>query len=189
MYSPENPYTLSQQIKSGRFDYPSPYWDSVGDPALDLIDRMLTVDVEQRITIDQCLQHPWTTQNKMSLTDSTDGLTGAISKLDFERRKVERERTMLSSINDVKVSRVIKGAEGQDPVKVYEKNGVENGTRMKDKTHAAAEEQPAAQRRPEEFVEMGGKGDQTLYSEEDDGSRYATDQSLASAESKKGTTQ
>ncbi len=27
------PYTLSHQIKSGQFDYPSPYWDSVGDPA------------------------------------------------------------------------------------------------------------------------------------------------------------
>lgn len=33
LYSKEFPYTLSQQIKSGRFDYPSPYWDSVGDPA------------------------------------------------------------------------------------------------------------------------------------------------------------
>ena len=113
----------------GRFDYPSPYWDSVGDPALDLIDRMLTVDVEQRITIDECLEHPWTTQGRISVNDSTDGLTGAISKLDFSKRKVQRERTMLSSINDIKVSRVIKGAEGQDPVKVYEKNGVENGTR------------------------------------------------------------
>lgn len=30
------PYTMSQQIKSGRFDYPSPYWDSVGDPACTL---------------------------------------------------------------------------------------------------------------------------------------------------------
>ncbi|KAF7553379.1 hypothetical protein G7Z17_g3653 [Cylindrodendrum hubeiense] len=27
------PFTLSQQIQSGRFDYPSPYWDSVGDTA------------------------------------------------------------------------------------------------------------------------------------------------------------
>ena len=53
LYTPENPYTLSQQIKMGRFDYPSPYWDSVGDPALDLIDRMLTVDVDKRITIDE----------------------------------------------------------------------------------------------------------------------------------------
>ena len=33
LYSRENPYTLSQQIRKGRFDYPSPYWDSVGDPA------------------------------------------------------------------------------------------------------------------------------------------------------------
>ena len=39
LYNKQNPYTLSQQIKMGRFDYPSPYWDSVGDPALDLIDQ------------------------------------------------------------------------------------------------------------------------------------------------------
>jgi serine/threonine-protein kinase Chk2 len=188
LYSPENPYTLSQQIKMGRFDYPSPYWDSVGDPALDLIDRMLTVDVEQRISIDQCLEHPWTTQDKISVTDSTDGLTGAISKLDFSKRKMQRERTMLSSINDVKVSRVIKGAEGQEAVKVYEKNGVENGTKMnKAVTYGAVtEDRPGDKRNPREFIEMGGKGDQTLYSEEEDGSRYATDQSLASAQSKMG---
>ena len=34
--SRQYPYTMSQQIKSGRFDYPSPYWDSVGDPACTL---------------------------------------------------------------------------------------------------------------------------------------------------------
>lgn len=184
LYSEENPYTLSQQIKMGRFDYPSPYWDSVGDPALDLIDKMLTVDVEKRISIDECLQHPWTTQDRMSVTDSTDGLTGAISKLDFSKRKIQRERTMLSSINDVKVTRVINAAEGQEPVKVYAKNGVENGTKMNGKTQGPAEVRPADKRNPNEFVEMGGKGDQTLYSEEEDGSRYATDQSLASAQSK-----
>ena len=33
LYTLENPYTLAQQIKLGHFDYPSPYWDSVGDPA------------------------------------------------------------------------------------------------------------------------------------------------------------
>ena len=85
LYSKEYPFTLSQQIKLGRFDYPSPYWDSVGDPALDLIDRMLTVDVDQRITIDDCLQHPWTTQHEINPNDSTDGLTGAIAGLDFSK--------------------------------------------------------------------------------------------------------
>ena len=122
LYSPENPYTLSQQIKMGRFDYPSPYWDSVGDPALDLIDRMLTVDVEKRITIDECLEHPWTTAHTPSVTDSTDGLTGALAGLDFSKRKPQRERTMLSSINDVKVERVIETQPDAPPVKVFEKN-------------------------------------------------------------------
>lgn len=33
LYSKDFPFTLGQQITSGRFDYPSPYWDSVGDVA------------------------------------------------------------------------------------------------------------------------------------------------------------
>ncbi|KAK4059226.1 hypothetical protein Trihar35433_11113 [Trichoderma harzianum] len=59
LYSKDFPYTLTQQIKTGRFDYPSPYWDPVGDPALDLIDSMLVVDMEKRFTVRQCLEHPW----------------------------------------------------------------------------------------------------------------------------------
>jgi serine/threonine-protein kinase Chk2 len=165
LYSAENPYTLSQQIKAGRFDYPSPYWDSVGDPALDLIDRMLTVDVDQRITIDECLQHPWTTQQDMNPNDSTDGLTGAIASLDFSKRKIHRERTLLSTINDIRIARVIEGKCGQNPVKVYEKNPKEGDGAVK-------EDVPAAHRAPEEFMQLGGKGDPKLF-DTDDGSRYA----------------
>jgi len=54
------PYNLSQQIKLGLFDYPTPYWSDISDEALDLIDRMLTVDPEQRITVQRILDHPWT---------------------------------------------------------------------------------------------------------------------------------
>ena len=98
LWSEEHPYSLSEQIKKGRFDYPSPYWDSVEDPALDLIDRMLTVDVDSRITIDECLEHPWITQRTMNPADSTDGLTGAMDQLDFSKRKYARERTLLSDL-------------------------------------------------------------------------------------------
>ena len=157
----------------GRFDYPSPYWDSVGDPALDLIDRMLTVDVEKRITIDECLEHPWVTQKMPSATDSTDGLTGAMGQLDFSKRKIARERTLLSSINDVKVERVIHISDDKPPVKVWEKNpdnksqqnGVaKNGITAKAKSDALKkEDSPAKQRAEKEFMEMGGKGDQTLF--------------------------
>ena len=127
----------------GRFDYPSPYWDPVGDPALDLIDRMLTVDVHKRITIDECLEHPWVTQREfVSLGDSTDGLTGAMGQLDFQRRSgVQRERTLLSNINDVKVSRVVQvdgsklngkpeGDAEPVKVKVWEKNPAGKNERM-----------------------------------------------------------
>ncbi|KAH6973695.1 hypothetical protein BKA56DRAFT_676360 [Ilyonectria sp. MPI-CAGE-AT-0026] len=67
LYSRDFPYTLSQQIKMARFDYPSPYWDSVADPALDLIDSMLVVDMERRVTIQECLEHPWTVETALPI--------------------------------------------------------------------------------------------------------------------------
>ncbi|MCJ1317476.1 hypothetical protein MMC15_002801 [Xylographa vitiligo] len=181
LYSPESPYTLSQQIKMGRFDYPSPYWDSVGDPALDLIDRMLVVDPEKRYTIDQCLEHPWITQKVLNPADSTDGLTGAMGQLDFSKRKLARERTLLSSINDVKISKVIPTDEGTGAVKVWEKNA--NDKRVHNsqpkngagpKTNGVAngnEEKPSAQRATKEFMEMGGNGDVSLFAYDGE-SRY-----------------
>jgi serine/threonine-protein kinase Chk2 len=196
LYTRENPYTLAQQIKMGRFDYPSPYWDSVGDPALDLIDRMLTVDVEKRITIDECLEHPWILNSGyINPADSTDGLVGQLGKLDFSKRKMHRERTLLSSINDVKVSKIITAGtvhqNGQKPtqdagihVKVWEKNpdGKNVMTRAKGKAKPGGkakgaargpkkEEDPAANRATTEFMEMGGKGDMQLFGH-DVSSRY-----------------
>lgn len=140
----------------GRFDYPSPYWDSVGDPALDLIDRMLTVDSEKRYTIDECLQHPWTLNNfgVVNPNDSTDGLVGKIATLDFSKRKVARERTLLSTLNDIQISQIIELSQGpgKEVIKVYEKNG---GKKREDK--------PEEERKLEEFVKMGGKVDEPLF--------------------------
>ncbi|KAK5681454.1 serine/threonine protein kinase [Elasticomyces elasticus] len=189
LYSPENPYTLSQQIKMGRFDYPSPYWDSVQDPALELIDSMLTVDCEKRITIDECLEHPWITGNfpTMKATDSTDGLTGALEGLDFARRKPVRERTLLASINEVKIEREVHTQQdGLLPVKVFDKNRgahfdkIETPTeKQQHATNKAVKEKgvgsvevsvqarPADGRDPEEFAKLGGHGDQVLYDEAD----------------------
>ncbi|KAL7693492.1 putative protein kinase [Plasmopara halstedii] len=46
-------------IKSGVYDYPSPYWDCVSDSAKDLISRLLVVDPLKRLTAQQVLDHPW----------------------------------------------------------------------------------------------------------------------------------
>lgn len=173
----------------GRFDYPSPYWDSVGDPALDLIDRMLTVDVEKRITIDECLEHPWVTQKVLGVSDSTDGLTGAMSDLDFSKRKVQRERTLLAHFNSVKVSKVIEWEDKKADVKVFEKNP--DGKRVHNHQPSqasqaqqvatnglkkgAGEKVPAAEARTDVFMGIGGKGDPELF-DGDGVSRYEPDE-------------
>jgi len=168
--TPENPYNMAQQIRMGRFDYPAPYWDSVGDVALDLIDRMLTVNVERRITVDECLEHPWITGNFPSVTDSTDGLTGAMDQLDFSKRKVERERTLLSSINDVEVQEIVQ--DDDEEVKVFRKNPApKHAQNHVHHANAHHEPSPAANRHPAEFVNIGGRGDPVLY-EDESGSRY-----------------
>lgn len=216
LYTREKPYTLAQQIKMGHFDYPSPYWDSVGDPALDLIDRMLTVNVEKRITIDECLEHPWTRDlslvdlqptskrdNYVNPADSTDGLTGALGtlKMDFSKRKVKRQRTLLANINDIKISKIVEVPKSNIPgqphcdttpaaVKIWEKNPsgkmqhiapgtAKNGTGIAPNGKAAKggkdkkkkEEHPAEHRQEEEFMKMGGKGDMQLFAD-DANSRY-----------------
>ncbi|CRK41944.1 hypothetical protein BN1708_008608 [Verticillium longisporum] len=175
LFSKEFPYTLSQQIKSGRFDYPSPYWDSVGDPALDLIDSMLVVNVERRFTIDQCLSHPWLTQGTPAVNDSTDGLVGGIRGLEVHRRGVARERTLLSSLNSVEVTAKIAANKNSNHVKVFAKNA--------HKAKAAAKESgPAHNRGAGEFMEMGGKGDQDLFA--NDGNSVYSKTELASDKTK-----
>lgn len=166
LFSRDFPFTLSQQIKSGRFDYPSPYWDSVGDPALDLIDSMLIVDPERRYTVDQCLKHPWLVSGAPAVNDSTGGLVGGIEGLEVNRRAPVRERTLLSSLNSVSITARLDGGNDGSPIKVFSKN-------KHRAVNASQEAGPAHQRAPEEFIEMGGKGDQVLFGE-DETSIYPT---------------
>ncbi|KAH7328770.1 kinase-like domain-containing protein [Stachybotrys elegans] len=175
LYSRDFPFTLSQQIKSGRFDYPSPYWDSVGDPALDLIDSMLVVDPERRFTIDQCLAHPWLTQTT-NVNDSTNGLVGGIAGLEMNRRAPARERTLLASLNSIQVTAEVGAGKDKPPVKVFAKNKSRQGGAHK-------EAGPAHQRAPAEFIEMGGKGDQELFGD-DSGSIYPVGDAVANLKSK-----
>lgn len=162
LYTTEHPYTLAQQIQQGSFDYPSPYWDTVGDLALDLIDRMLTVNVDDRITVDECLEHPWITGKQPSVTDSTDGLTGALGNLDFSKRKLARERTLLSNLNDVRYSEHERTSGA--PVKVFHKNDA--GKRVHNHPAKNARERevsPNEKSAPNNFVNLGEQGDPVLF--------------------------
>ena len=50
---------LFEIIKKGEFEFPSPYWDGISEPAKDLIRNLLIVDPSKRFSADQILAHPW----------------------------------------------------------------------------------------------------------------------------------
>lgn len=50
---------MFELIKKGRYDYPSPEWDSVTPAAKELINKMLTLDQNKRLTAEEVLKHPW----------------------------------------------------------------------------------------------------------------------------------
>jgi len=55
----ENNQDLFDLIKKGEYDFPSPYWDNVSEPAKDLIKNLLVVDPTKRYDEDKILSHPW----------------------------------------------------------------------------------------------------------------------------------
>jgi len=79
----ENTPNLYRAIKQGRFDFPSPYWDDISDPAKNLISRLLTVDPKQRATSEQVLAHPWIS-NKISSNISTT-LADRLALMQYKR--------------------------------------------------------------------------------------------------------
>ncbi|CAG7822499.1 unnamed protein product [Allacma fusca] len=60
----EDQHRLYAQIKSGAYDYPSPEWDTVTPEAKNLINMMLTVNPNKRITAADALKHPWICQRE-----------------------------------------------------------------------------------------------------------------------------
>eukprot|EP00003_Mantamonas_plastica_P011797 TRINITY_DN216_c0_g4_i1.p1 TRINITY_DN216_c0_g4~~TRINITY_DN216_c0_g4_i1.p1 ORF type:complete len:168 (+),score=73.68 TRINITY_DN216_c0_g4_i1:139-642(+) len=57
----DNTADLFEQIMSGDFDYPDPYWTDISDDAKDLINKLLVVDPADRITAEEALEHKWIT--------------------------------------------------------------------------------------------------------------------------------
>jgi calcium-dependent protein kinase len=80
-------------IQEGIYDLESEPWNTVSEKAKDLVKKLLTVDVEKRISADEALNHPWikeeeakphtlqTVVNKMSQRKSIRMLDTNLNKL------------------------------------------------------------------------------------------------------------
>ncbi|KAJ5648184.1 kinase-like domain-containing protein [Penicillium lividum] len=50
---------MRRKIMQGEYTFSSPKWDDISDSAKDLVSRLLTVSAEERLSIKDCLAHPW----------------------------------------------------------------------------------------------------------------------------------
>jgi phosphorylase kinase gamma subunit len=50
---------MIRAIMNGKFQFGSPEWDDISESAKDLIKKLLTLNVAERLTADEALAHPW----------------------------------------------------------------------------------------------------------------------------------
>ncbi|KAM6984563.1 serine/threonine-protein kinase DCLK1a isoform 1-T1 [Tautogolabrus adspersus] len=71
---------LFDQILMGQLEFPLPYWDNVSETAMELIRSMLEVEVDQRYSALQVLEHPWVTDEGLCENDHQLSVAGKIKK-------------------------------------------------------------------------------------------------------------
>ncbi|XP_056127930.1 serine/threonine-protein kinase DCLK1b isoform X4 [Rhinichthys klamathensis goyatoka] len=78
--STDDQEALFDHILMGQLDFPLPYWDTVSDSAKTLITCMLQVEVDQRYTALQVLDHPWVNDDRMCENQHQLSVAGKIKK-------------------------------------------------------------------------------------------------------------
>jgi serine/threonine protein kinase len=79
------------------FHSDGPYsWDYISAEAKDLIEKLLTVDPDERWTAKQCLQHPWITKGESDLAAS-----GNLSAVKENLKKFNAKRKLKSAVRSV----------------------------------------------------------------------------------------
>jgi len=82
------------QILEGKFEYPSPHWDSVSASAKDLINKLLVLDPKKRMTAADALKHPWVKGHEVS----ADTLSSAITELKKFNAKRKWKGAILATV-------------------------------------------------------------------------------------------
>eukprot|EP01039_Chlorochromonas_danica_P001280 gene1280-1398_t len=94
-FQDDNEHALMRKITRGEYQFHKDYWGSVSDEAKDLIRGLLTVDMNQRLTIDQALSHSW-----VKAADETLAARNLESNL-AELRKYQATRKLRAGVKAV----------------------------------------------------------------------------------------
>ncbi|MGH0173691.1 UNVERIFIED_CONTAM: hypothetical protein FKN15_066411 [Acipenser sinensis] len=71
---------LFRKILAGDYEFDSPYWDAISDSAKGLVNRLMEVDQDQRLTTQEAINHEWISGNAASDKNIKDGVCAQIEK-------------------------------------------------------------------------------------------------------------
>ncbi|MBN3302054.1 CAMKV protein, partial [Amia calva] len=71
---------LFRKILAGDYEFDSPYWDDISDSAKGLVNRLMEVDQDQRLTAQEAINHEWISGNAASDKNIKDGVCAQIEK-------------------------------------------------------------------------------------------------------------
>ena len=81
-----NDDNLFAQIMKGDYEFDSPYWDNISEPAKDFISHLICVDTKRRFTCRTALEHPWISGNLASDKDIYHSVSEQLKK-NFAKNK------------------------------------------------------------------------------------------------------
>ncbi|CAG9320382.1 unnamed protein product [Blepharisma stoltei] len=121
-------HEILNKVKTGRYSFPSPEWDSISFEAKDLIEKMLTFDPERRISAREALAHPWLLNAARFRIDQAAART-ALGNLKNFRTGQKLKKATLAYI----ASQLATKTEREEMVKLFESLDTdENGTVSRD---------------------------------------------------------
>ncbi|KAF9914458.1 hypothetical protein BX616_008264 [Lobosporangium transversale] len=86
------PPKLRVQVLQSMYTFPSPYWDEVSDEAVDLVQGLLAQSTDDRLTVDEALNHVWMTMEDDAGTMPSEARTEPMPQVNqlFSRVMTER---------------------------------------------------------------------------------------------------
>ncbi|OZC05914.1 hypothetical protein X798_07107 [Onchocerca flexuosa] len=88
---------IAEQIQNAAFMFPAEPWQQISREAIDLIQRLLKVKIEERLSIDECMKHEW--------------LDGAQVYMDLRRLELQLggERYLTNAEDDIRYAHFLAG--------------------------------------------------------------------------------
>jgi calcium/calmodulin-dependent protein kinase (CaM kinase) II len=111
---------MFEQIKRGKFSYPSPEWDSVTASAKELINAMLTQGQDKRLTAEDALKHPWIkNRDKVASTVHRQETITGLKKFNARRKlKAAMHTAMIISRKSSSFFKAASKVDKQPPIPV-----------------------------------------------------------------------